>query len=93
MKGDVPSPATEVIPAANGMRKPPCETALYKAVAAKDAEIEELRRERAELLLQNHKLRASLRTARERLENWKLRQASWRRERAALLERAQRKDF
>lgn len=97
MKSNVPSPAgataDAAAPSPNGMQKLPWESALYAAVREREAEIEKLRRERAELLLANHRQREALRQARGRLENWKLRQAAWRRERAHLLAELRKKKF
>lgn len=87
---DVPSPAGKTAqPEHNGLAKMPWESALYEAVRALEHRAREAERERDEMALVNHKLRRDLALSRERLENWKLRQAAWRRERDELLRRIQ----
>ena len=85
---DVPSPPNgDEIPATAGRRptKLPWEDALFEAVRKNEQRLHELEREKTELVLENHRLRRALRICRERLENWKLRQNAWRRERDQLL--------
>lgn len=67
--------------------KPPWESALYTAVAALEDRLAEARRLYAELLADLAVERAKTRECRGRLENWKLRQQAWQRERAELLAR------
>lgn len=90
MSDEIPSPAgtrRQAEPSRNGPAKLPWESALYEAVAALEHRAEEAEAERDRLVLENHVLRKQLREARSRLENWKLRQESWRRERAEILGR------
>ena len=75
----------ESFPDENG--KPPWKTALYVAVQAAEQRATELEADKAQLLLENHTLRNALRECRGRLENWKIRQETWRRERDELLRR------
>lgn len=89
---DIPSPERALLqpppPASsNGSFKPPWESALYTAVAALEDRLAEARVHYAELLADLAVERAKTREARGRLENWKLRQQAWNRERAELLAR------
>lgn len=86
---DVPSPAGKPPPSPNGSMRLPWEGALYSAVSALEKRAEEAERERDEMVLVNHKLRKDLYACRERLDNWKLRQEAWHRERAELLRRSE----
>ena len=80
-----PSPATS--PNGGGAMKMPWESALYVAVAALEDRLAEARLHYAELQADLAVERAKLRECRGRLENWKLRQQAWQRERQELLKR------
>ena len=69
------------------MGKPPWDVALLANVRALEARVTDAENERTQLLVDNHQLNQKLRQCRERLENWKLRQAAWHRERDELLQR------
>lgn len=88
---DVPSPGRRSAPPAepsrNGPAQLPWESALYGAVAALEDRLAACNRAHAELRAELEIERARVRECRSRLENWKLRQAAWARERNELLER------
>jgi len=88
MSDEIPSPAgarRPPEPSRDGLGGLPWESALYDAVRALEVRVVAAERERDELALSNSKLRRDLALCRERLENWRLRQAAWRRERDELL--------
>jgi len=90
MSDEIPSPAGSRPPAEpfqNGPVRLPWESALYDAVRALELRTADAEQERDRLILRVHKLEGQLRDCRARLENWKLRQDAWRRERAELLRR------
>jgi chromosome segregation ATPase len=72
--------------------KMPWESALYQAVARMEDRLAEARRHYAELQADLAVERARLAECRGRLENWKLRQQAWQRERAELLARLGERD-
>ena len=80
MSDEIPSPASH----RTGM---PWESALYDAVGRLEARAVEAERENERLIVRVHRLEHALRECRTRLENWKLRQEAWRRERGELLAR------
>lgn len=88
MSSETPDQAGErrqAEPSSREMGRPPWDVALLANVRALEGRLAEAEAERSELLLANHQLSTKLRVCRERLENWKLRQQAWGRERDELL--------
>lgn len=74
--------AGDIFISGNGTK--PWDEGLLAATRAAEARLELARREYGLLLVENRKLKHQLAEARRRLENWKVRQEAWRRERAGL---------
>jgi len=79
----IPEPRVEAEPT-NGLARLPWHDALYHQVNALQAELDEQKAANARLRAENSGLRQNLRLAKQRLENWALRQQAWRVERAEL---------
>ena len=70
---------------------PPWSQALLAAVRKLEAERDELQQQLASSQLAVSQLRSRLQQARTQLDNWRLRHEAWRRERAELLARLERR--